>query len=87
MDDTKTISLISTTQQRKLPGKGTVIYVLICLIFMNYGNYYINDIPQELGDYFTDYFDKTPEDVEFLYSLYSIVALPMTLLGGLIVTK
>lgn len=54
---------------------------------MNYGNYYINDIPQALGDYFTDYFDKTPEDVEFLYSLYSMFALPMTLLGGLIVTK
>lgn len=43
-----------------LPGKCTVVFVLICLIFMNYGNYYINDIPQELGDYFTDYFKKTP---------------------------
>ena len=60
--DTNPISLAKKHRPSKLrlPGKCTVIFVLICLIFMNYGNYYINDIPQELGDYFTDYFKKTP---------------------------
>ena len=68
------------------PRKWMYFLVLVCLILQNYGNYYLTDIPQELGDSFTDYFNKTPQDVEFLYSIYALFAMPMTLLGGIIVT-
>lgn len=68
------------------PRKWIYFLVLVCLILQNYGNYYLTDIPQELGDSFTDYFNKTPQDVEFLYSIYALFAMPMTLLGGIVIT-
>jgi MFS family permease len=67
------------------PEKWVYAAVLSCLILQNYGNYYLTDIPQELGNSFTTYFNKTPQDVEFLYSIYALFALPMTLLGGVVI--
>ena len=71
----------------KKPRRAVYIFVLTCLILMNYGNYYLQDIPQQLGDNFLDYFHKTPQDVEFLYSIYAFFAMPMTLFGGMVIAS
>lgn len=52
----------------------------------NFGNMYINDIPQQMSKGFLNYFNITQQDIQFLYSLYSLGATPMALLGGFLVT-
>ena len=69
-----------------LKSKLTISLILLCLTFLNFGNYYIFDVPQELAGDFLRYFDKTPADSEHLYSFYSIPATPMALLSGFIIS-
>lgn len=64
-----------------------IIKLLLPAILLNLGNYYIYDIPQELAFSFMNQFKKTPEDVSFLYTLYSIPSIPFAFLGGFIVKK
>lgn len=52
---------------------------------MNYGNYFISDTPQQLATYFKDYFMIDSQQVQLLFSVYSLPAAAMAFLGGFIV--
>lgn len=75
------------SQKKNSPSRILIFGTLLLTITFNYGNYYISDIPQEMSKGFLNYFNKTPEDVEFLYSLYSMGATPMAVLGGFFVAS
>ena len=80
--------LTATFNQEKpsrLPG-WTIIVVLICIIWVNFGSYYIFDVPQQLAGNFMEQFKINPESIALLYSLYAIPAMPMAFVGGFMVS-
>ena len=56
--------------------------VLIGSVWINFGALYAYDVPQELGSPFLNFFKLNPQSIETLYSLYSVTASPMALVGG-----
>lgn len=82
----------STAQNSQTPPKTAItskilIPVLLLLIQLNIGSYYSYDVPQQLATNFTNKFKLTQIDIEFLYSIWALFALPMGLFSGLIVKK
>lgn len=67
-------------------SKFITFVTLISLASLNFGNYYIQDIPQELAGNFLTFFNKTPADVEFLYTLYSTPATIMAVVSGFVIS-
>lgn len=59
--------------------------VLASAACINFGNYYIFDVPQELAGAFLKEFNLTPANIELLYTIYSIPSIFMAFLGGFIV--
>lgn len=68
-------------------GNKILIPVLFLVIQLNLGSYYSFDVPQELANNFTKKFRKSPADVEFLYSLWALSAIPLGLISGIIIKK
>ena len=64
----------------------TVASILFALSILNFGNYYIYDVPSELASGFLMYFDKTPADTSFLYTLSSAPSTVMSLISGFLVS-
>lgn len=61
-----------------------VLFFSCCL---NFGNYYIYDVPQELAGAFLREFHLSPSNIEFLYTLNSIPSIFLAFIGGFIVKK
>lgn len=59
--------------------------VFLCLVSLNFGNYYIWDLPQELAGDFLRYFEKDPSDIEDLYSLFYLPSTVMALASGFLI--
>ena len=64
----------------------STLVILVALTSLNFGNYYIYDVPQELASAFLRFFDKTPADSEFLYTIYSAPATVMALVSGFLIS-
>lgn len=59
--------------------------ILISVLFANYGNYYNYDVPQELSEQFIQEFGTSQEQLNLLYSVYSVSNIFLSLITSWII--
>lgn len=81
----KTGGRFSQGLRNKTISQGSIIIVLICLIFSNFGAHCSFDTHQLLEDYFLIYFNIEGKRVVDMYTIFNAFAVPTGLITGFII--